>query len=196
MRVVRNPLWSLLPAACLAGCGPALPSEDSCSAPQSTGVASIVFLSTDGNGASVADLEAHNLIFGPQGGAMVELRFGLQGDAVPSCVNFVMSVARCTNLACTEVEPGEDFDSTRPLQTYPDSVGRSTRNYLMQIPYSYGPGALIRIKAGVGEVEGSLLLWLDQEGPLFDAGPQDAGPARMPLIRKKARDRRSLRKHF
>jgi hypothetical protein len=175
MRVVRNAFWSLLPTACLAACGPALPSDDTCAAPQSTGVASIAFLSTDGSGASVADLQAHQLIFGPQGGSMVELRFGLQGDAVPSCANMVLSVARCTNLACTEVEADAGFDLTRPLQTYAGSAGRSTKNYLMQIPYDYGPGALISIKAQVGGVENSLRLWLEQEGPLIDAGPGDAG---------------------
>jgi hypothetical protein len=45
----------------------------------------------------------------------------------------------------------------------------------MQIPYDYGPGALISIKAQVGGVENSLRLWLEQEGPLIDAGPGDAG---------------------
>ena len=181
MRVVRVAFLGLLAVANMAtignGCGPSLPANDTCSTPSSGNVSSLRFVSTSGSGATIPDLETQGLIFGPQGGSMVELRFAINGAAVPECAGFTLTAQRCINLECSQLEEGEVFPATPALQTYEHEGEHHTRNYLFEIPFRYTDGDLILVRAQVGASSGSLRMWLEREGPLFDAGPRDAGLA-------------------
>jgi hypothetical protein len=120
------------------------------------------------------DLQSHALITGPQGGSMVELRFNLLGAAIPPCVSFTLTAEKCLNLECTELEEAEVFPSSPALQTYVNDAGRDTKTYLMEIPFRFSAGTLMRITAEVGTVTSALLMWVEQEGVLLDAGLMDA----------------------
>ncbi len=112
---------------------------------------------------------------------MVELRFALQGQAVPECASFTMTVDRCNNASCSDVSGEETYSRTDSLQTYEGTLGRSTKNYLLLLPYAFGTGSLVRIQAAVGSAEGSVLAWIESEGEFSDAGPADAAwPDAMP----------------
>ena len=160
--------------AAFGGCGPDLPPVDSCSQPASTGVSTVDFVAISGASSTALDLQTQAIITGPQGGSMVELRFNLEGVAVPECVNVKLTAEKCLDLECTALEEAEVFPVERALQTYENDGGRSTKNYLMEIPFRFNAGTLIRISVEVGTATGALRMWIEQEGVLLDAGLADA----------------------
>jgi hypothetical protein len=177
MRVVRPLILGCALAASLASIGPGddpIPEPDSCDDPTTEGVATIDFLRAAGT-EQVADMETHELIYGPQGGSMLPLRFGLEGAAVPACAGFDLRVERCLDGTCTQIDDSETFPLTPSLTTYESAGGRATKEYLLILPFGFQDGALVRVTAAVGGVENSLLVWIEQEGDFVDAGPADAG---------------------
>jgi hypothetical protein len=164
--------------AAFGGCGPDLPPVDSCSQPASAGVSTVDFVSISGMSSIAVDLQPQAVIIGPQGGSMVELRFNLEGDAIPECVNVKLTAEKCLDLECTALEEAEVFPVERALRTYENDGGRNTKNYLMEIPFRFNAGTLIRISVEVGTATGALRMWIEQEGVLLDAGLSDADPLR------------------
>ncbi len=180
MRLIRLGLLGTLGLAALSltaalgGCGSDAPVEDHCTIPSSAGVSTIDFVALSGTGSALTDLQTQGLITGPQGGSMVELRFDLRGDAVPLCASFILSAEKCLNLECTELEVAEVFPAAPALQTYANDGGRDTKTYQMEIPFRFMAGTLLRVTAEVGMARGSVLMWIEQEGVLRDAGLEDA----------------------
>jgi hypothetical protein len=166
--------------ASLASIGPGddpIPEPDSCDDPSFEGIATIDFLRDAGTD-RVSDMETHALVYGPQGGSMLPLRFGLQGGAVPACAGFDVRAELCLDSACTQVDDSETFPATPALSTYESAGGRATKEYLLLLPFSYRDGNLVRITAAVGGIESLLLVWIEQEGNFVDASPglPDAAP--------------------
>ena len=173
MRVVRLTVLGGALLVSLASIGPGgepLPKVDTCSQPGDDGVSAVAFLPSSGTG-QVADLDTHELIYGPQGGAMLPLRFGLQGQGVPSCARFTLSLERCLELGCSQNADATTHVDSPALKTYQADPGHNTKEFLMILPYQYEAGMLVRIRAAVGNSpETSLLLWIAEEGSFADAG--------------------------
>jgi hypothetical protein len=106
---------------------------------------------------------------------MLPLRFGLRGAAVPACANFQITSVRCLDLACTRVDDSAAFPDSPALRTYEAAGGRTTKEFLLILPFEFGNGTLARVTAAVGDVESTLLVWIEEEGDFADAGPADAG---------------------
>ena len=127
---------------------------------------------------SIQDYEVQDLIYGPQGGAMVEMRFAVEGAGLPGCMPMSLLYDKCLDVDCATTDPDARFETTVALRIYEEAGGSVTKGYFLEMFYPLGEGDLARVTIAAGpddrRVETSVLMWLAFEGSLsgaeFDAG--------------------------
>jgi hypothetical protein len=164
----------------LSGCGGScnsVPEPDACTLPVGDGVSEVLM----GPGEApafvpFADEDVVEIRFGPQGGAMIPVRFRLSGSHVPSCVEQSLTVKSCPAGTPCPDGPRELLREVVPLHTYDigDGVRETKALYLIFDPDDE-PHAGDAVEL-VGEVAGFPIerrLWIFERGP--DGGAADAG---------------------
>lgn len=160
--------------------GDDIPATDSCDISSVEGVSSLTMLAA-GGGDSIAlsDKQVMQRVYGSQGGAMLPMRFQLEGEEVPACAKFTLTLDRCQDLDCESVVADSTFERDVALATYEEGSARVTKDYYFILLDDLQEGSLIRlqVQAGLGTQE--RLLWIDRIGEfpetLPDAGILDAG---------------------
>tara|TARA_R110002096_G_scaffold350395_2_gene543445 strand:- start:16305 stop:16880 length:576 start_codon:yes stop_codon:yes gene_type:complete len=160
-----------------------LPQADDCTQSSFAVVDEISLVHPDDE-TVIQDFEVHELIYGPQGGAMVRFRVRASGADAPACMPMTMTYEKCLDEQCTSVDENTGYPNTIALQTYEAGSERLTRAYFAEMRYPLDEGDLARVTIKVGPEEDpdetSVLMWLGSQGTfeddLRDAGPEDAGP--------------------
>ncbi len=158
-----------------------LPENDDCQQASLPIVDRIELVNADVD-SPMQDYDVQEIIFGPQGGAMVRLRVRASGNDVPACMAMTMVYEKCLDELCTAVDPDTSYPNTIALQTYEDGAERITKEYFAEMRYPLVEGDLARVTISVGPdanpAVASVLMWLGFEGSLpsalRDAGPSDA----------------------
>lgn len=157
-------------ASFIPGGGPGVPPTDSCDQSSIEGVASLVILAVNGDDPNpIADKQIMPIIFGSQGGSMLRMRFQLEGDPIPSCTTFSITLDQCQGSDCEQVIDNARYEREVSLATYEQGSARVTRDYYLILPSQFVGGSLLRlqVQAGLGTQE--RLLWLDYMGELPEA---------------------------
>ena len=170
-------------AASLASINPDddVPQADDCNQTSQAVVAGIALVHPDDDDV-MQDFEVHELIYGPQGGAMVRFRVRASGADAPACMAMTMTYEKCLDALCSAVDPDPIYPNTIALQTYEEGTERITQPYFAEMSYPLREGDLARVTIVAGPdaspTETTVHMWLGFAGAfeqaLIDAGPSDA----------------------
>jgi hypothetical protein len=157
-------------AACVGNCGGGMPSSDTCRNPDPSAAVSALEIGTfvDGHFTPIADGDVLRRVFGPQGGAMFDLRLELEGQ-VPSCLaQDTRAISAVGQVVASE---------TAPIETAPSADGRHlTGSILLVLHWGVEEGHLLRLVARAGGAEVERTVYVERIGPV-DAGAADATAA-------------------